>query len=607
MISYSIRAKNPQAHVYEVRCEVSHPDPAGQAFFLPAWIPGSYMIRDFAKNIVRFDAVCGTESVTVSKRDKQTWRCAACVGPLVIRYDVYAWDLSVRAAHLDATHGYYNGTSVFMMVVGQENDACAVDILSPIGAQYAQWRVATALTRDGAAPLGFGRYKASDYAELVDHPVEMGQFSHGSFDACGVRHEIAITGRHSADMSRLERDLKNICEAQIRFFGEPAPMDRYVFLVMAVGEGYGGLEHRASTSLLCSRDDLPSPSMTDITDDYRTFLGLCSHEYFHTWHVKRIKPAVFIPYDLSREVHTALLWIFEGITSYYDELFLVRAGIITHSTYLEMQGQSLTRVYRTPGRLKQSASESSFDAWTKFYKQDENSPNAIVSYYAKGALVALALDLLLRRETVGRCSLDDVMKYLWREFGQRGIGIGEDQFGAIVKHVTGCDVDAFLRIAVDGTEDLPLAELFASVGVDFSLRPALSQDDKGGKPAPSSAAKARGVFGVKVATAEGGARIVHAFDGGAAQSAGLSAGDIIVAVAGLKVTGNSFDRVLAAREIGVPVKVHAFRRDELFEYDVVPMQAAANTCVLQAQSKMLADVQQRFDAWLGVATPTITC
>jgi len=599
VINYSIRPINPAAHLFAIRCEVPNPSPEGQEFFLPAWIPGSYMIRDFAKNIVRLVAESDGQVVATDKIDKQTWRCAPCAGTLVISYQVYAWDLSVRAAHLDGTHGYFNGTSVFLMVKGQETAACTVDIQRPAGAPFEKWRLATAMSRDGAAPLEFGRYRAANYDELVDHPVEMGTFSHGSFEACGVRHEIAITGHHNADMDRLERDLKKICETQIRFFGEPAPMQHYVFLVTAVGEGYGGLEHRASTSLLCSRDDLPAPGMNEITESYRTFLGLCSHEYFHTWHVKRIKPAAFIPYDLSREVNTSLLWIFEGFTSYYDDHMLVRSGLISPVTYLEMLGQSLTRVYRTPGRFLQSAGESSFDAWTKFYKQDENSPNAIVSYYVKGALVALSLDLMLRRETDGKFSLDDIMQHLWREFGLKGVGLGERQFPAIVQQVTGCDFSAFLDAAVAGTADLPLGELFAAVGVDFSLRAATSQDDKGGKPAPAGQSKPRGVLGVKTAGAEGGVRIVHAFEGGAAQAAGLSAGDIVVAAAGLRVTGSNIERIVAAHEIGVPLKIHAFRRDELMVFDATPLEALPDTCVVQVRANLTPEIQQQLDAWLG--------
>src|SRR5581483_4613820 len=329
-------------------------------------------------------------------------------------------------AHLDTTHAFFNGPSVFLKVEGREDDPCEVEILPPKGARYRSWRVATAMRRKDAGPNGFGTYRADNYDELIDHPVEIGAFTLPAFRACGVPHGVALTGRHRADMDRLCRDLKVLCETQIRFFGEPAPMDRYLFLVTAVGEGYGGLEHRSSTALLCSRDDLPQKGVAEVTNGYRTFLGLASHEYFHTWNVKRIRPAAFSPYDLNRESYTTLLWAFEGITSYYDDLLLVRSGLITRDAYLELLGKAVTSVLRAPGRLKQTVEESSFDAWIKYYRQDENAPNAMVSYYVKGGLVALCLDLLIRSETQGRRSLDRVMRALWKRYGQKGVGIPED-------------------------------------------------------------------------------------------------------------------------------------------------------------------------------------
>jgi predicted metalloprotease with PDZ domain len=239
------------------------------------------------------------------------------------------------------------------------------------------------MERAGAAPLGFGRYRAQGSADLIDHPVEMGDFLHTQFLAAGTPHEIAIYGRHRADLGRLSRDLQKVCEEHANLFGE-LPPDRYLFLMMVVGQGYGGLEHRDSTSLICSRADLPVPGQTEVTEGYRRLLGLCSHEYFHLWNVKRIQPARIQSSDLSGEVHTRLLWAFEGFTSYYDDLALVRCGLITERDYLDLLAQTITRVMRVNGRTKQSVAESSFDAWTKFYKQDENAPNAIVSYYAKG-------------------------------------------------------------------------------------------------------------------------------------------------------------------------------------------------------------------------------
>ncbi len=598
-VRYRIVAQHPGAHLFEVTCAVSNPDPEGQCFSLPAWIPGSYMIREFAKHVVELEAECNERTVAVEKLDKDTWRCDPCAGPLSLRYLVYAWDLSVRAAHLDTTHGFFNGTSVFLRVHGREQQPCTVDIVPPVGEAYRDWRVATALTPEDAAPYGFGRYRAADYDELVDHPVEMGAFTLATFTACGVPHDVVITGRHDANLARLCRDLQTICEHHIRFFGEPAPMEQYVFLITVVGEGYGGLEHRASTSLLIGRDHVPREEDAPVDDSYRTFLGLASHEYFHTWNVKRIKPAAFVPYDLSREAYTRQLWAFEGITSYYDDLALVRSGLITIDSYLELLGQTVTRVWRTPGRMRQTVAESSFDAWTKFYRQDENAPNAIVSYYAKGALIALALDLTLRRNTDGKKSLDDVMRALWERYGRRGTGVPEGGVERVATEVAGFDLAPFFAQALHGTNDLPLVELFGAVGIQFQLRPAESDSDKGGKRTskPVETLARRAVMGVRLA--EGAeAKLAQVFDGGAAQAAGLSAGDVIISINGLRASRASFDKLLARYQPGERVRVHAFRRDELMEFDVALQVPPADTCVLLLDDTADVNQQARRAAWL---------
>jgi predicted metalloprotease with PDZ domain len=335
-----------------------------------------------------------------------------------------------------------------------------VDIRPPKGLEDARWRVATSLPeaageKGAAERYGFGLYRADSYDDLIDHPVEMGTFTLGEFEACGVPHAVAITGRHDCDMGRLLADLKPVCERQIRLFGEPAPMSRYVFLTTAVGDGYGGLEHRASTALLCSRADLPHVGMDEATDGYRQFLGLCSHEYFHTWNVKRIKPAAFVPYRLAEENYTRLLWAFEGFTSYYDDLMLVRSQRIGLDDYLKLLAKTITQVHKGSGRHKQSVAESSFEAWTKYYRQDENSPNAIVSYYTKGALVALLLDLRLRAESHGARSLDTLMQALWQRHGQTGIGVAEDGIFALAAELGGEALAGWLQELVEGTAELP--------------------------------------------------------------------------------------------------------------------------------------------------------
>jgi predicted metalloprotease with PDZ domain len=581
-IVYTIVPSHPEAHLFTVTCKVEQPSPCGQQFQMPAWIPGSYMIRDFAKNVVEVRAQSQGKPITIKKTDKSTWQCAPCDGELTITYDVYAWDLSVRAAHCDQTHAYFNGSSVFMMAIGQEQSPCIVDIQKPRGDCYQDWKVATALPTTTTKRYEFGEYIAQDYDELIDHPVEMGAFNLLTFEACGVKHDVAITGQHQVDGQRLCEDLKKICETQIRFFGEPAPMNYYLFLVMAVGEGYGGLEHRASTSLLCSRDDLPKPNNTKMTDSYRNFLALCSHEYFHTWNVKRIKPAVFIPYDLTKETHTPLLWAFEGITSYYDELMLYRSGVIDKKSYLEMLGETITRVLRSLGRFKQTVTESSFDAWTKLYKADENAPNAIVSYYTKGAYVALALDLTLRNITQNKISLDEVMRRLWQRFGLTGQGVEEAQVMQVCEELSGMKLGDFFDRALYSTQDLPIAELLAQASVKMTVRPAESFNDKGGKPSTSTleALVARPDLGVRITAQDDGMLLTAVLDGSAAQQAGLSAGDVIIAVNGLRITAANFEKQLSVYCVGEKIQVHAFRRDELGEYTVILQSPRLDTCEL---------------------------
>jgi len=594
-VRYAIAPERPEAHLYRVTCTVAEPDPSGQQFALPAWIPGSYMIREFARHVVSVRAECRGRPVAIDKLDKHTWRAHPAAGELTVTCEVYANDQSVRGAHLDTRHAFFNGACVFLRPRGQESAACELEIERPRGARYRGWRVATSMTRSGAKPHGFGTYVASDYDELIDHPVEMGEFTLASFRACGVPHDIAITGRHGADTVRLARDLKGVCEHHIRFFGQPAPMKRYVFLITALGEGYGGLEHRASTALVCSRDDLPRKGEAQVTERYRTFLGLASHEYFHTWNVKRIKPAAFTPYDLDRESYTSLLWAFEGVTSYYDDLALVRCGLIGKKDYLELLGRSITTYLRVPGRRRQSLAEASFDAWIKYYRQDENSPNASVSYYGKGSLVALCLDSVIRYKTRGKKSLDDVMRALWRRHGLTGVGVEEDGVERLAEEITGLELRRIFDEWLRSTSELPLQALLSKLGVDMVLRPAESSSDKGGRPAGSKGAGGLAMLGAGARASGEETVLTQVLDGGAAQKAGMAAGDAIVAVDGLRPGRGGLDALLASRRAGESVAIHAFRRDELLEFEVRLKGAPADTCVL---SEMPGAKARALDRWL---------
>ncbi len=599
-VHYAIRPADLALHVFEVTLTIASPDPAGQVVSLPAWIPGSYMIREFARNIVQIRAECNGRKLRLAKLDKHSWRAARCDGALVLHYQVYAWDLSVRAAHLDQTHGFFNGTSTFLQVHGQEALPHVVEILPPDDANgsaaFAGWRVATSLRELKARRHRFGSYFADSYDELIDHPVEMGEFQLIRFEAHGVPHEMAVTGRvPNLDTVRLAADLKKMCEQQIALF-EPAtrraPMERYVFLTMVVSDGYGGLEHRASTALICSRNDLPVKGQPAMSEGYRGFLGLCSHEYFHTWNVKRIKPAVFAPYDLREENYTPLLWLFEGFTSYYDDLVLVRAGLIDEKTYLGLLAKTLNGVLRGAGRLKQSVAESSFDAWTKYYRQDENAPNAVVSYYTKGSLVALLLDLTIRAGTRGKRSLDDVMRALWRRYGRdfyspkagtTGRGVTEADIDALFDEISGLSLKALLDRAVRGTKDLPLDEAFAKLAI------AMAPTSKAGKPSLEVRTRKEG----------GDCKLASVHEGGAAHLAGLSAGDVLVAIDGLRVTASNLETTLARYRVGDNVVVHAFRRDELMTFSVALTADAAQHYAFEPRDKPLAAAKLR-KAWLKV-------
>ena len=544
------------------------------------------------------DAVCDGIPVPLTKLDKNHWQASPCKGALTISYDVYAWDLSVRTAHLDQTHGFFNGSSVFLEVQGNENQPLVIDIKRPFGERYDNWRVITALPELEAPRYGFGTYRASNYDELIDSPVELGTFALGQFEVYGTLHEIAVTGHvPNLDMVRLEKDLKTICETETAFF-EPesrrSPVDRYVFLVMAVGNGYGGLEHRASTALLCSRKSLPSTATPEqdgkLSEDYVQFLGLCSHEYFHTWNVKRIKPTAFIPYRLDAETDTRMLWLFEGFTSYFDDLFLLRSGLIDVGTYLRLIAKTINGVMRGKGHLRQSISDAGFDAWIKYYRQDENSPNALVSYYTKGSLVALLLDLTLRKATGNARSLDDVMRLLWQRFGRpfdegQPVGMTDAEAKRVLEEISGTDLRDFFSRYIYGTTVLPLREALADFGVT------MKNTADSGKP------------GLDIRTRQQGndCVVTHVYENGSAHYAGISAGDVLLAIDGLRVSadGKSIARQLSRYALGDEVDIHVFRRDELMKLTAILVSEEAPEYTLTLTENAADAMKTARQSWLG--------
>ncbi len=504
-VHYRIEPTDLHAHLFTVTLTVRRPA-ASQELSLPVWIPGSYLVREFSKNLQSLKAQQGQRALQPVQLDKHRWQVQCTDNkPLALTYQVCAYDSSVRTAWLDASRGFFNGTSLCLRVHGQEQQPHTLELVRT--AATAAWAAATGLRSLTVDKQGFGLYAAADYDELVDCPVELGHFWVGRFKAGGIAHQFVVAGAApSFDGKRLLADTQKICETAIRFWHREgkAPFKTYVFMLNAVGDGYGGLEHRNSTALICGRRDLPRQGEARATEGYTTLLGLISHEYFHTWNVKRLRPAEFTSYDYTRENYTELLWFFEGFTSYYDDLLLRRAGLMDDATYLKLITKTINQVLQTPGRSVQTVAQASFDAWVKYYRQDENTPNATVSYYTKGLLVALCLDLALRRE--GKATLDDVMRALWERCA--GGPMTEADLRAVLEELTGRPFDKELAHWVHSTVELPLSELLAAHGVALKAdRPQLAQR-----------------LGLRVAENHS-VQIKTVLRSGAAEKAGMSAGD----------------------------------------------------------------------------------
>ncbi len=564
---------------------------------MPSWIPGSYLLREFARHVVNIEATSGDRAVALEKTGNSRWRCSEPAGELTLTATIYGLEQSVRDNYIDRRRAYFNGPAVFLLPKGRDDDPVELLLEPPDDPSCANWRVATAMAPVNVDERGFGVYRADNYDELIDHPVEIGDFRTVEFEACSVPHRLVVAGRFHSDLDRVAADLARICETQIEFFGEPAPFDSYLFLGLAVGDGYGGLEHRASSSLIFSRDDLPKPGEAGISKNYGRFLGLASHEYFHSWHVKRTKPEAFAPYRLDRRNHTRQLWVFEGITSYYQELLVLRSGLVGMKTWMRRVGEQLSRVYQTPGRFRQSISDSSFDAWDVLYKPEANTPNTSISYYSKGALTALALDLTLRRSTDAAVSLDDVVRELWRRYGARDTGVPEHGFEALAIELGGAELAEFFDQAVRGTEDLGLGALLADFGVLVKFRSAVDTGYK--SRAADLPAEAPLRLGVTYRPAAEGLAIVTVYDGGPAQLGGLNPGDRVIAVDRLRVNDRNLKARLARYNAGDRVAVAAFRGDELLEFSVELERAPPDSCSLEFDPDAGAAALARRRAWLG--------
>ncbi|WP_160241182.1 M61 family metallopeptidase [Acinetobacter indicus] len=567
MLHYQIEFDDYRQHLIHVTLRfLANPT---QVLALPTWIPGSYLIREFSKHIEAVKAYDEAGRILkIQKFEKNKWRLFNTDHELItVEYDVYAYDLSVRGAYVDQTRLYVNPACACLGLEGQEDKAIEVEVFLPNELKHFQ--LATGLV---AKSLVKGRYtlKAKNYAELIDAPFELAEQTRFSFDAAGIPHEFVVSGKHAMNAARMQQDLEKICATEIALFGS-APFQDYTFMTMATGNSYGGLEHPNSTSLITPRDDLPKANEPEEpSKEYQRFLGLCSHEYFHSWLVKFIRPDSFVNYDLNREGYTSLLWIFEGFTSYYDDLILLRSGVVNQESYIALLKAQIDRYLQNPGRAIQTVAESSFDAWVKFYRQDENSNHAGTSYYNKGCLVALCLDLGLR---LRGSSLDALMRKLY-DNAQQGIQVHERTIYELCQELTGDSWAEQINHLINTTEELPLDQLFPEFGLSYSLK-----NDK------------RLPLGLKLADKPEGVLVQAARRDGQAAQAGLSAHDVIIAIDGLKASSKLIEQY--AKQSG-SFTVHAFRRDELMQFEV----NAAGSELTEVELKV--EDQAKLDRWLKV-------
>jgi predicted metalloprotease with PDZ domain len=519
-VRYTLRMSKPETHYFEVEMELVDFKSPTLDIKMPVWAPGSYLVREFASkvNLVRAKDAQG-KSLEVNKVDKNTWRIQTNkASKVVVNYEVYAFELTVRTSFLDQTHGYVNGTSVFMYVDQFKQLPGKLTVIPHASFK----KVATSLSREteGLAADNAHFFAFKDYDELADCPIEIGNHLEFSFTASGIPHHVAIYGEGNFDVDKLKYDMAKIVEACTNVFGQN-PNKEYWFIIHNTTSGGGGLEHTNSTTLNVNR-------WTYTGSKYMGFLSLVAHEYFHLWNVKRIRPIELGPFDYDKENYTTLLWVMEGFTSYYDELILRRAGFYTEDEYLNTLFGTINSVENQPGTRVQPVAHSSFDAWIKAYRPNENSYNSTISYYSKGQVLAALFDAMIVANSNGKKSLDDLMRRLYDEYFVRlKRGFTAVEFKKELEIITGTKLDDFYARYVDGTEVIDYDAIFSKVGLNVRNT---------GRP--------EAFFGASVSEENGKLVVKRIVSGSAAEASGLSVNDEILAFNGYRVGQSRFNDYL---------------------------------------------------------------
>ncbi|MGQ8363871.1 M61 family metallopeptidase [Glaciecola sp. 1036] len=591
MIKYKLSVQDPHSHLFDVEITIDAEELTQLKLSLPAWIPGSYMIRDFARNILSVHSK--DAEVEINNIDKQQWSISRknqqALGEITLGYRVFAYDLSVRSAYITDQYAFCNGTSVFLCV--EEFKDARHEVIVDKSQLPKAWQTITSMPVISASQDvdNIRDFACDNYLELIDHPILIGDVTRQSFNVDGVTFHMVFTGKQDYDLARICKDLTPICRHHMSLFNE-MPVPEYWFITLICKNGFGGLEHSASTILQYARDGIPKIGEAGSIDDaYRDFLSLCSHELFHLWHVKRNKPEEFITPDLSQEVYTRQLWIYEGFTSFYDDVALARTKVISPQEYAKILGTNITRLLRNPGRQLQSVTESSFYAWTKFYKQDASSVNHIVSYYLKGGLIALALDIQIRQLSEGKSSLDNIMQHLWLDYGKQNIGTPDNIVHQLCEQYLGLNLDDFLSVAIDSTMDLPLLNLLESIGLKMQLRFRNGNEDKGGL---SSELQYHHDFGALLADQAVGTKVTQVLAHRPANLAGLQLNDLIIAINHWETNSKHLLKEISRLEAGSDCRLQVLRDGRLIELSLPIQPAIPDTCFIE-----IAD-SNSFENWL---------
>lgn len=587
---YTISFPEPHTHLFEVSMRVPLPERRPTVdLAMAAWTPGSYKIRDYARHVqdlVAIDLDSGA-TVPVFKIDKQTWRLEPGASRLVeVTYKVYANELTVRTAHLDDRHAYWNGAAVFLYVAGEADRPARVRVAGlPEG-----WTIATALDPVAGAAH---EYLAADFDALVDAPFACGALEIEDLTIAGVRHRLAIDGEGNYDLARLREDVPKIVSATLAMFGGTPPYPDYTFIVHCVPEGQpsGGLEHKRSTTLMWNRFRFRP------REKYEDFLALVAHEFFHVWNGKRLRPRELGPFDYRRENYTRSLWIVEGVTSYYDELILRRAGIIDAETYLKKVAEHVERIEETPGRLHQTLEEASFDAWIKYYQRTEHSVNSQVSYYEKGQIVAMLLDLEIRYRSAGARTLDDVLRALYREHPETGVGYDAARFEALASEAASFDLAPFFDAYVRETEEIDYGRFLRPFGLELRWEPKKDDGEK------RETAEERAWLGARLRVEGGRTLVTEVLEGSPAFASGLMAGDEILALDGFRASAADFDLRLHERRPGERIEIAVFRGDRLRRLSATLAARPWARRAIKPRPDAAPAERARYEAWLGEAFP----